>query len=43
MEIIRLLVDFTRKVDPPASPEFSRQIEGLSQGSEKMYVKRRSS
>ncbi len=39
MGIIRLLVDFTRKVDSPASPEFLRQIEGLSQGKEEMYVK----
>ncbi len=39
MEIIRLLVDFTRNVDPSTFPEFLRQIEGLSQGNEEMYVK----
>jgi hypothetical protein len=40
MQIIRLLVDSTRNVDPSASPDFLRQIEGLSQGYEELYVKR---
>jgi hypothetical protein len=40
MEIIRLLVDSTRDVDSSASPEFLRQIEGLSQEYEEVHVKR---
>jgi len=40
MELVRLLVESTRRVDPSASPEFLEQIQSFSQEYEKMYVTR---
>ena len=38
MELVRLLVESTRRVDPSASLEFLEQIQSFSQEYEKMYV-----
>ena len=40
MELVRLLVESTRRVDPCASLEFLEQIQSFSQEYEKMYVTR---
>jgi len=40
MELVRLLVESTRRVDPCSSPEFLEQIQSFSQEYEKMYVTR---
>jgi acyl-CoA synthetase (NDP forming) len=40
MELVRLLVESTRRVDPSASLEFLEQIQSFSQEYEKMYVTR---